>query len=309
MKTNLSNTYGRIATMILYALVLVIASAIPHISSGQTISGELKQFHKVTVSINGPSASETDTGTNPFFDYRMSVIFTNGSTQITVPGYFAADGNAKETSSSNGNKWRAHFTPTKTGNWTYDVNFRSGNGVAIQTGANAGNALQPYDALSGSFSISSSDKGGKDFRAPGKGKLLYTGKPYPEWAGGGGAFVKAAVNSPELFLEYNDFDNTNSTRSYSTHLSDWNNGDPTWKGTKGKEIIGVVNYLSSTGVNSHYFLTMNSEGDGKKAYPWNGSKSFFSFDVSKLDQWQAVFDHMMAKGVQVQLVLGEQENQ
>lgn len=32
-----------------------------------------------------------------------------------MPGYFAADGNAAETSAKSGNKWRVHFATDKTG--------------------------------------------------------------------------------------------------------------------------------------------------------------------------------------------------
>ncbi|MEM1157902.1 MAG: putative Ig domain-containing protein [Verrucomicrobiota bacterium] len=275
------------------------------------ILGEQKTWHKVTLTMDGPSASETDTSPNPFFDYKMTVTFTHDDTleSITVPGYFATDGAAAETSATSGDKWRAHFVPTATGSWRYEVDFRQGNGVAIDLSASAGSELAPYDGRTGSFQVMESDKVGRDFRVTSKGKLLYTDKHFPEWAGGGGAFVKAAANSPEVFLEFEDFDNTDSDRGYSTHVNDWNDGDPLWQGSKGRGILGVVNYMALLDMNSMYFLTMNTEGDGKKAYPWNGDKDFYSFDSSKLDQWQIVFDHMMSKGVQCQFVLGETENQ
>ncbi|MEM7790792.1 MAG: putative Ig domain-containing protein, partial [Verrucomicrobiota bacterium] len=273
------------------------------------ISGDQMQWHKVTLTIDGPSASESDTSPNPFYDYRMQVTFSNGTTQISVPGYFAADGAAAETSATSGSKWRAHFMPTLTGVWTYEVDFRSGSAVAITNSPSNFPEVSPYDGITGSFPVTVSDKSGDDFRSPDKGRLRYSGKAFPEWMGSGSAFVKAAVNSPELLLEYDDFDNTNSNRSYSTHFSDWTSTDPVWQGDKGKEIIGLMNYISSIGLNSHYFLTMNTAGDGGNAYPWTGSTSFFSYDTSKTDQWQILFDHMMTEGIQVQFVLSEQENQ
>jgi hypothetical protein len=74
------------------------------------ITGELKRWHKVTLTLDGPSASEAGTP-NPFMDYRMNVTFSNTVSGLTylVPGYFAADGNASETSATSGNKWRAHL--------------------------------------------------------------------------------------------------------------------------------------------------------------------------------------------------------
>jgi hypothetical protein len=66
---------------------------------GAAVTGELKQWHKVTLTLDGPQAAETDTDPNPFTDYRMDVTFTHesGTPRYTVPGYFAADGNAAET--------------------------------------------------------------------------------------------------------------------------------------------------------------------------------------------------------------------
>ncbi|MEM9400019.1 MAG: DUF5060 domain-containing protein [Verrucomicrobiota bacterium] len=288
------------------------------------VTGELKQWHKTTLDIEGPEAAEGG-DRNPFMDYRMTVTFTNGSETIVAPGYFAADGDAANTSATSGNIWRAHFTPTTTGTWNYEVDFRSGSGVALTTD---GSELVPYDYLTGSFNIAPSDKTGKDFRAPDKGKLIYTGKPYPEWMGGGGAFLKAEANSTELFLTYTEFDATaGESRDYRDHVQDWVSGDPTWTvNQEGKGIIGLVNYLSAVGVNCHYFLTMNAEGDGKKSYPWThnwrnlnsgqgGSidlefpEALTAYDSSKLAQWQIVFDHMMSKGIKTHMVLTEQENQ
>ena len=48
---------------------------------------------------------------NPFLDYRLDVIFTNGDKTYTIPGFYAADGNAAETSGDSGNIWQVRFTP------------------------------------------------------------------------------------------------------------------------------------------------------------------------------------------------------
>ncbi len=60
------------------------------------LSGELKQWHRVTLSFRGPQADETS-APNPFTDYRLDVTFNQGSKSLRVPGYFAADGQAGET--------------------------------------------------------------------------------------------------------------------------------------------------------------------------------------------------------------------
>ncbi len=114
-------------------LLLVFAA----LSAGQQISGELKQWHDVTLTFDGPATSES-AEPNPFLFYRLNVTFAKGSRKYVVPGYYAADGNAAETSAKSGNKWRVHFVPDETGEWTYSVSFRSGAEVAASLDSNAG---------------------------------------------------------------------------------------------------------------------------------------------------------------------------
>ena len=234
----------------------------------------------------------------------MTITSPSGK-KYKVPGYFAADGNAGNSSATSGNKWRCHFTPLEKGSYSYKASFRTGTDIAATTSASAGSATS-FDGDQGIFSIAVTDKSGNDFRS--KGKLEYVGEHFLKWTTGE-YFLKVGANSPEVFLEYKDFDNTPSTRTYSAHSGDWKSGDPTWKSGKGKSIIGVVNHLASKGMNVHYFLTMNPYGDGKKAYPWTGQDDYYIYDVSKLDQWQMVFDHMMKKGLMTHFVTTERENQ
>ncbi|MEO0510474.1 MAG: DUF5060 domain-containing protein, partial [Verrucomicrobiota bacterium] len=228
-----------------------------------TVSGELQQWHKTTIDIKGPYGDEDGT-TNPFTDYRLTVTFNHpdSGTTITVPGYFAADGNAANTSATAGDIWKTHFLPNKTGAWSYQIDFITGSNVAIDP-AEPSTAVTNLDGLKASFTIIASDKTGADFRSPEKGKLLYTGEAYPVWQGGGGTFLKAEANVPEVFLAYAEFDNSggSAARTYITHQPEWVAGDPTWDtpaspGTpRGQGIIGAINYLASIGVNCQYFLT------------------------------------------------------
>ena len=80
-----------------------------------TVSGELKEWHKVAVDIAGPWAHERDQGVNPFVDYRVTIVFTHGPSAPVraVPAYFAADGNAADTGAEAGNVWRALISPDK----------------------------------------------------------------------------------------------------------------------------------------------------------------------------------------------------
>ena len=280
-------------------------------SAAAVASGELRQWHKVTLTFNGPQASETDTSPNPFTDYRMTVVFTHesGAPRYEVPGYFAADGDAANTSATSGNKWRAHVSPDKVGKWNWRASFVSGSGVATTPTA-SGQAVAPVDGATGSFDVAASNKTAPDFRA--KGRLQYVGKHYLRFAGSGEYFLKAGPDSPETLLAYEDFDNTRTLKTaihtYAPHAQDWKTGDPTWGKAKGKALIGAVNYLASKGVNAMSLMPYNAGGDGDNVWPFVDRDDKFHYDVSKLDQWQVVFDHAQAKGIYLHFKLQEQEN-
>ena len=297
--------------------VLVVASISiggawqPGAPNAAAISGELRQWHKVTLTFTGPQASETDSSPNPFTDYRLTVTFTHesGAPRYEVPGYFAADGDAANTSASSGNKWRAHVSPDKIGRWNWRASMISGPGVAITPMA-AGQAVAPVDGATGSFDVAASNKTAPDFRA--KGRLQYVGKHYLRFAGSGEYFLKAGPDSPETLLAYEDFDGTRTLKTaihaYAPHVQDWKTGDPTWGKTKGKALIGAINYLSSKGMNAMSLMPYNGGGDGDNVWPFVDRDDKFHYDVSKLDQWQIVFDHAQAKGIYLHFKLQEQEN-
>jgi hypothetical protein len=171
-----------------------------------SVSGESKVWHKVTLTLNGPYAHEKDNKTNPFTDQRMTVTFTHSDgDSFVVPGYFAADGNAANSSAESGTSWRAHFAPNKAGNWNYKVSFTTGELAALNADAAATN-VAPFDGKSGSLMIAASDKQGRDLRA--QGRLQYVGKHYLQFAGSGKYFLKVGADAPETLLAYADFDNT-----------------------------------------------------------------------------------------------------
>ena len=280
-----------------------------------TITGELKNYHKTTLTFEGLWKDEKIA---TFRDNRFNVTFTSPTAvQYVVPGYFAADGNAANTGATEGNKWRVNFLPTEEGVWSYTTSFRTGTNVAASTNASAGSTAAPLNGLSGNFTITATDKIGKDFR--GKGKLEYVDGTFLQFTNGE-YFYKIGADSPEVFLEYSEFDNTFApTRIYSTHISDWVSGDLVWKTTKGKGIVGVVNYLTSLDQSVHYFMPMNVYGDGGhtgtalgkggEVSPFIGADALYRYDTSKLGQWEILFDEMMEKGMMAHFVLSEQENQ
>ena len=264
------------------------------------ISGELIQFHKITLTFQSEKVYVEEPST--FKDVRMevSVIAPSGKT-YNIPGYFAADGNASETSATSGNKWRIHFNPSEVGAYTFTASFKTGNNVAVS----GGGVSEEFDGASGSFSVLASNNSGNDFRA--KGKLQYV-EAYAAQFANGDFYFEVGADSPETFLEYADFDATAENNTYAETANRFRTGDPTWQGGKGTEIIAAVNYLASQGMNVHYFLTNNITGDGKKAYPFPDTTSFLTYDVSKLSQWGIVFDHMYNQGIALEMVLLETEN-
>ena len=114
-----------VSTRIRFPLIIaIIILGLACVSSAGEISGELKAWHKVTITFDGPQTSET-ADPNPFTDYRLDVTFRQGNKTYVVPGYYAADGNAAHSGAEAGSKWRVHFAPSETGTWRYTVSFLS----------------------------------------------------------------------------------------------------------------------------------------------------------------------------------------
>ena len=300
--------------------VIFLNTIFPLTAESACLSGQLKTWHKISLTFDGPASSET-ADPNPFLDYRLVVTFTKGNKIVEVAGFYAADGNAAQTGAKAGNKWRVHFVPDETGQWFYKVSFRTGKNIAIEDNDQAGKAVS-FDGDKGSFIVTKSNKKGRDFRA--KGFLRYVGKRYLQFAGAGEFFLKGGADSPENFLAYADFDGTYDKaelkrkgeaagtkfiHTYAPHVRDWKKSDPTWKDGKGKGMIGALNYLASKGMNSVYFIPYNIDGgDGKDVWPWISPQEKFRFDCSKLDQWEIVFSHMDQLGLMLHIITQEQEN-
>ncbi len=287
-----------------------------------TIDGELKQWHRITLTFDGPMTSEMDEE-NPFLNYRMDVTFSNDGKQFVIPGFYAADGNAAETSATEGNKWQVRFTPNAMGEWKYVVSFKKGNEVAITDDIAAAKSGGSLDGLKGSFTISASDKVGIDNRA--KGRLNYVGESYLKFAGNDEYFIKLGVDAPENLLAYADFDATPNVgdrlKNWQPHNRDYTNAGDNflWQNGKGKNLLGAINYLASEGLNVFSFLTFNVDGDDRNVFPYllntaeeeykayaddkkniNAWETMFDktrMDVSKLEQWERIFEYAETQGM------------
>ena len=300
---------------LLLPAAFAIAAAAPRVDPAEPLL-----WQPVTLTFDGPQASESGSP-NPFSDFRMSVTFTHGASggQRTVQGFFAADGDAADSSAESGDKWRVRFTPPEPGVWKWTALFRRGTDVALSDSPSAGRAAA-FDGEAGTLEVGAAPANAPGFQS--KGFLRPAGKHYLQFQNGD-YYLKGGADSPENFLGYFEFDGTFDTarhegvatdrgafiHKYEPHARDWASGDPTWQGDKGKNIIGAVNYLASKGMNSIYFLTYNLDGgDGKDVWMWNDPQSRDRFDVSKLAQWEIVFAHMERRGVMMHVITQETEN-
>jgi hypothetical protein len=297
--------------------VMAMASVILTGCSGPVTdrSIQVQQWEKVTLSFEGPELSE-DGIDNPFLNFRLNVAFTQAGKSMIIPGFYAADGEAAESGSSQGKIWQVRFRPDQEGTWTYKVSFRKGDQIAISDDPNAGESVA-FDGQSGQISV---------LPSPGHpGRVVTTDGRYLKYATADRYFLKGGADSPENFLAYHEFDGTfrgkapesrpgeatttEELHRYLPHLGDWKTGDPTWQQGKGKAIIGALNYLAGKRMNAVYFLTMNIGGDGKDVWPYTGYDERLRFDCSKLDQWEIVFDHMDRLGLMLHIVTQETENE
>jgi hypothetical protein len=300
----------KISTLTLSLCLMIVAlGSSTSVLASHTVDGELRRFHRIGITFDGPTACEDD-ALNPFLDYRLTVTFTKDTTVFVVPGFFAADGDAAQTSATCGDKWRVYFTPPTAGIWNWTAEFVTGTEAAIDPLVGSSTS---FDGESGSLDVGfTNKKNGRDLR--GKGRLTYKDRRYLKWSHSKDFFIMSGAGSPENLLAYVDFDGTYNNagesfvKTYSSHMSDWTTDDPTWQGTKGKGFIGAMNYLASQGVNSQYFLTFNVDGDGEDVWPWTGPTSYLEYDVSKLDQWEIIFEHMDHIGMVKHFILQEQEN-
>lgn len=303
-------------------LALFVFSCKTSTKSEVSVQGELKQWHKITLLIPGPHTTEY-AEKNPFLDYKVDVTFANETESYTIPAYYAADGQAAESSAREGCFWKVHFRPETVGSWNYKISFMKGKNIAVLEGEIGGEAVGA-DGTEGKLKIEPSDKQAPDFRA--QGRIVNGGKGYFKFKETDQLWIKNGADSPENFLAYEEFDQTyrfslksevregeadpkKGIHAYARHMADWKDGDPSWQGGKGKGIIGAVNYLHKAGVNSIYMLTMNILGDGKDVWPYNNHNERYRFDCSKLDQWELVFDHMESLGIMAHFVLQETENE
>jgi hypothetical protein len=267
----------------------------------------------VEITFDGPSRNETSAAT--FTDYRLDVKFTPPrGPGFWVPGFFAADGDAANSSAGSGNKWRVRLMPHKEGTWNYEVSFRTGPGIAYDSAVpTTGTTVAPH-GKTGSFVVgpSGKDPRGTDYR--GKGMLYYVNKHHMQFGESGEYWIMGGPGSPEDMMGFQDFDNTGGHHwnAHSGHFSAADAATYLWKnGTKGHNLLGATKYIADEGMNSLYIIMITAPvGDTKTSFPWisPNADDWEKFDVSKLEQWEYYFSYCDKKGLHLHLLFGETEN-
>jgi len=306
-----ATTAGRVYAPLIFGRYTPTAcDGIENRAAPAVIDGQPIAWRPLTLRFSGPTAAAGDDAPNPFLDYRLSVRFVSPSGRAyDVPGFFAGDGRGGGT----GDQWAARFSADEPGRWRYCASFRAGPDVAVELSPLAGHPAA-FDGASGAFDVAPRDPDAPGFLR--WGRLEYVGGHYLKFRDGPYR-IKGGTNSPENFLGYVGFRNTvdqggllpGFLHSYAPHVAHWRAGDPTLPGAPddGRGIIGALNYLSSRGVNSIYFLPMNLGGDGADTYPFLSPHDTTHYDVGKLEQWNVVFEHAQRRGIALHVVLNETE--
>lgn len=126
-----------------------------------------------------------------------------------------------------------------------------------------------------------------------------------------GRRIKVGAGGSEAFLSYSGFINgSNGRHTYAPHVQHWQPGDPDGGPTgRLKGIIGAVNYLSQY-VNALYIVVYTANGgDDGRVHPWVNLSTKSQLDYAKLADWRIVLQHANTKGMEVMLLMSEQENQ
>lgn len=283
-------------------------------------------YDPVTLELEGPLLDEA-TGPNPFADYRLDLVVSDGAETWTVPGYFAGCEDATVSTCTSGRLWRAHFVPPAAGAYSYTVSFRTGADI-VPTGA-SGDAASDDDGATGSFTVSPTPRNAVRAR----GLMSYTGEGYYRWTGSGEPFFKFGADAPEGTLSYSDFDDTPNRRDlrsdWGPHIGDF---DPEtgraylWgDGERGRGLLGAINYLHSIGANTMSMLLFNVGGDDQNVVPqvmkvsveeydqlepaeqWDNVHQD-RYDLSKLAQWQRALSYADELGINLHFKLFEVEN-
>ncbi len=117
---------------------------------------------------------------------------------------------------------------------------------------------------------------------------------------------------------------TRSGSSYSSHFIEHPSCPSTTSDGAGRGILGALRYLESKGVNSIYLLPLNLGGDGRDVHPFadvpmadiggtcptvTPSFAALNYSVKRMQEWTTVLQFAAQRGIMVNMVLWEQEQE
>lgn len=252
-------------------------------------------------------ASDLTESKEAFLDHRMDVrvVYPDGSIRL-IPGYLASAENG------DGFAFHANLVVDQLGDYDVQIMRCSGQNIAIRT--------RPCDEAA---TIKRDQWMAKDRAREELPPIqVLTQNENRYLTHDGTVFLKTGAGSPENILAFADFDGTydagganfpalgeDQLHAFTPHLKDARPDDPTWDDGKGAALFGLFNYYEEVGVNSQYLVGMNIHGDGWDVSPWVSHDDPYVFDVSKLAQWQTVFQHANNRGVAIHFLFTETENE
>ncbi|GIW95025.1 MAG: hypothetical protein KatS3mg110_3066 [Pirellulaceae bacterium] len=227
------------------------------------------KWQRIELAFHGPM-SRGRGDPNPFM-IRFDVRFASPSgREYMVPGFYNGDDHG----GLDGNVWKVRFSADEVGRWTY------------RTVSDA----EELDGHSGTLVVGEIPPDTAGFWK--WGRLEAVGTPenrirYLKFRDGP-YWLKAGCDDPENFL--------GNYRYYDTP----------------EKRQAAVDYLAARGINSLYVVLHNIGGDQNDVWPWLGrtpaeakahAAGSVRFDIAKLEEWDALFQYMQAKGVAVHAVL------
>ncbi len=293
----------------------------------ETIKAKL--WHPLTLNFEGPFLTEIS-DPNPFIDFRLEVEFVHDSGKsLLIPGYYSACLDPANSHCKEGKIFKVHFNPDEIGHWKWTAKFYEGANCAVE---NTGVASDQIHGSNGTLLVGKSQNK--------NGRLLDVGEKYLRYSGdnsnspNGDWFLKAGPDAPENMLNFIGFDGTPSLsklqKTWHPHALDYY--PPTmekynWGYHAGSNILGMLGYLKSQGLNAVSFLVFNVQGDDDNVFThllsvsdsvyvqtdknkhWDTCIFKKRFDCSKLAQWNKVFSFASSQEIFLHFKLNEEENE
>ena len=79
-----NQTKPTVRIAVLFSFIFIISACTQE--SEVKVSSELKKWHTISLTVDGPVTSELDE-VNPFLNYRLDVTFSKGNKSYLIPGY------------------------------------------------------------------------------------------------------------------------------------------------------------------------------------------------------------------------------